>query len=70
MRGSAVVTDKDPISVHWVVENACSLDGVHDNLQVFVAGRDEYVHVWDIVADQKLLLANDGFDGYDSDEVW
>ena len=70
MRRSAIVTDENSISVRWVVENACSLDSVHDNLQVLVAGRDEYVHVWDIVADQKLLFTNGGLDGYDSDEVW
>jgi hypothetical protein len=69
LRRSAIVTDKDSISVHWVVENAGSLDCVHDDCYILVAGRDEYVHVWNIVANQMLFFANSGLDGYDSEYV-
>jgi hypothetical protein len=69
VRRSAIVTDENSVSVRWVVENACSLDSVHDNLQVLVAGRDKYVHVWNVVAVQMLLFADSGLDCYDSEYV-
>jgi len=59
---SAIVTDEDSVSVHWIVENTRSLDGVHDDLHVFIAGRNQYVHVRYIVANCKLFFADGRLD--------
>jgi hypothetical protein len=67
---SAIIADKDPIPVCWVVQDAGGFYGVHNHYQVLVASSDEYVDVGHIVTVQVSFLSNRRFDSDDPEEVW